>query len=122
MALEATRIGLKWPKPQKAPKRGAPSRQERWEEALYNHLDVHGTLPMDVTLERPSWWTRGPIVMSDEMAFFAAVQEPPSNAPTEPCGKRHKKHVGVDGRAFFFRCYDYMSSTKGRHDEITIVI
>ena len=63
MKAEALRAGLPWPQPPGKRSRGAPSKQTKWESALYARLQEHGDLPETVTRLRPTWWEGGPLVM-----------------------------------------------------------
>ena len=81
-AAEASRIGLPWPPPQGKRRRGAPSRQEYYDLALYECIRK-GTLPVDLTSRDVlAAWSCGDLVMG-RTATVEATLMVASEVPVE---------------------------------------
>ena len=59
MKTEAHKLSLPWPKPQKRKGPGRPTRQQKFEDSIYNAL-VNKSLPEGlVSSAVPRWWNPG---------------------------------------------------------------
>ena len=60
---------LEWPQARSKRRVGKPSRQRKWTDALHEHIRSHRVLFAGTTLQVPSWWQSGSIVLPEPGAL-----------------------------------------------------
>ena len=82
----AEALGLEWPRPYTKRSPGKPSRQQKWTDALYEHIQSDRPLPDGTTLGVPQWWRSGSIMPADSGALVDEVMSSPARASSAAAG------------------------------------
>ena len=82
----AEALGLEWPRPYTKRSPGKPSRQQKWTDAFYEHVQSDKTLPDGTTLGVPQWWRSGSIMPADSGALVDEVMSSPARASSAAAG------------------------------------